>query len=116
MGNKSNLGKELLGLGKDLAEAVRAMKSSKELKSLEKDITGAVKSISKSMWTSLQAARKSPETKKIQQRLGRVLKEGKKQGAIELERAKATAAKGIQKARTALKKIKKENSSSQNNP
>ncbi len=104
---KSNLGKELLGLGKDLANAVKTMTSSKEFKALEKDVTDAVKSISQSMWTSLKAAQKSSSTKRIQNRLGRVIKEGKIQGSIELDRAKNAAAVGIKKARVILKKMKK---------
>jgi hypothetical protein len=113
MENKTNLGKELLSLGKDLAEAVRRMKSSKEFKTLEKDVTKAVKSISNSMWMSLKAAKKSPTTKKIQKRLGKVIKEGQKQGAIELDKAQKAAAKGIQKARIILKKIKSKKDSPQ---
>lgn len=107
MTKKNNLGKELLALGKDLADAVDKMKSSKEFKAVERDITKAVKSISNSVWASLKAARKSPSTKKIQKRLGKVLDEGKKQSAVEIEKAQTAAAKGIQRARILLKKYKR---------
>ncbi len=104
--NQSNLGKELLALGRDLAAAVQCMKSSKEFKALENEVSKAVKSISKCTMTSLKAAQKSAATKKIQTRLGKVWTEGKKQGTIELGKAQVAATKGIKQARTLLKKIK----------
>lgn len=105
MAKASTLSRELKGLGQDLAKAMSKMKSSKELKDLEAAVTYAVKTVLNSLTQSLAAARKSATTKKLGQRLGRVLKEGKKVGKVETRRARSLAAKNIRKARTKLTKM-----------
>jgi len=105
MSHKEKLIQELKGLGKDLGQAAKKMKSSPEFKSLEKAVSRAVKSISQGLLKSLVAAKKSPTTKKIKNRLRNVLKEGRKQGKMGASRAQAAAARGIKKARAKLNRV-----------
>ena len=105
MAKKQTFSNELKGLGIDLSKALKKMMSSKEFQNLEKEIVTGIKSISKSVAESLKAAQKSQETSKIKKRLKRVVITGKAQGEVEAKKAQKTAAKGIRKARLAIKKL-----------
>lgn len=57
------------------------------------------------MAKSFGAAKRSPTTRKLGRRIGRVLEEGEKTGKAEARRAKDLAAKNIRRARMKLKKM-----------
>ncbi len=103
MKKEQNLGHELKALGSEVMKAVEEMKSSKELKALEKDFTKAIKSISQSVVTALSAAKGSRSAKRLKTKLGRLVEAGTVKGKIETAKAKVAALKGIKKAQSAVK-------------
>lgn len=105
MAKQSGLSRELKGLGQDLAKAMAQMKSSREFKDLEAAVIHAIKTVSQSLTKSVHAARKSPTTRNLGTRIGRVFEEGKKTGKAEVQRAKNLAAQNIRKARKKLRKL-----------
>ena len=102
---------ELKGLGSDINQAFKQAAGSAEFKKLQKSLMAGIKTISTSLFQAADAARKSPQAKKIKSRLKRVAKEGKKEGAIQAKKAEAAAVAQLKKARQALKKLNKETES-----
>lgn len=107
MAKNQSFSKELVGLGKDISTALKTMVKSREFKNLEKEVITGVKSISKSLKESLNAAQKSQQTARLTKKIKKVAKAGKKQGTIEAKKAQVLATQGIRKAREAIKKINK---------
>ncbi len=105
MARQSSLSIELTGLGQVLASAMSQMKSSKEFRALEASVVHALTGVSTSLAKSLGVAKRSPTTRKLGRRIGRVLAEGKKTGKAEARRAKDLAAKNIRRARMKLKQM-----------
>ena len=108
MSENPDIVKELKGLGAELAKALKQIRSSREFKDLQKEVTTGVKKISASLIKSIKAAQKSQSTQRLKTRLHRVAKAGKIQGTAEAQRARVVVTKGLRRARTALKQVSKD--------
>ena len=105
MSKKGILGKELKGLGHEMANALSEVKSSKQLKTLQKDLSKAFQLISKSLSQSLQSAQKSQSAKRIKRRVKQVIKAGAEEGKIEAQKIHGAAIKGLQQAKVTLSQL-----------
>lgn len=99
---KQAVGKELKALGSELAVALKQIRSSQEFQHLEAEVVAGIKNIASSLGTSLKAAKKSPQTKKIARQLGRVAAASAVKGKAEAIRAQEAAVVGLRKVRTAV--------------
>ena len=69
----------------------KEVKKRREFQHLEREVARGVKSISRRLKLSFKAAGRSRSAAKLKRRMGRVVKEGKKQGKIEAQKAQAAA-------------------------
>ena len=81
MDNDLDLRKELKALGNELAEAFKQIRSSAELKALEREVVKGIKNVSATLAHSLKVAAQSEQTAKIGHRLKTVARAGAKEGA-----------------------------------
>ncbi|MCB4756160.1 MAG: hypothetical protein LHV69_03855 [Elusimicrobia bacterium] len=99
MPKKQNLGEELKGFGIELAKAFNEMRTSKELKTLEKDLSKALKLISTSVVRSLKVAKDSDSAHRLTKKMKRVVDAGAVQGKIGAQKAQEAAADGLRQAK-----------------
>jgi hypothetical protein len=112
---KSELAKELKALGSELSDAFKQIRSSREFKDIEKEVSSALRGLSSTVAKGLKAAKNSDHAGKLTRRLKRVVKAGSVQGKHEAGRAKQAAAVGIRKVRVAVRDLKQRLRSSKKN-
>lgn len=95
---------ELKALGTELAEAFKQIRSSAELKELERDVAAGLRKIGTSIARSLKAAAKAEQTSKIGKRLGTVARAGAIEGRKGAVKAGHAAAVRLRRVSEAVRK------------
>ena len=104
---RASVAREVTALGKQLAETLKAVAQSEELRAVGSELTHSLKRVSEKVVDAVKSAKDSDKPRELGSQLGKVVQTGKKRGAEAGERIRVNLAAGLREIGNELTRLAK---------
>ncbi|MCX5787688.1 MAG: hypothetical protein NTX64_04135 [Elusimicrobia bacterium] len=104
---RASVAREVTALGKQLAETLKAVAQSEELRAVGSELTHSLKRVSEKVVDAVKSAKDSEKPGELGSQLGKVVQTGKKRGVEAGERIRVNLAAGLREIGNELTRLAK---------